>query len=67
MKKNTLLFVLVTFFLFSCNQNDKSTPEKNVKIEKRSDKNVYTNYKYTNSDNGSIIVENSLPKGGMKY
>ena len=67
MKKNTLLFILVTFCLYSCNKNSNSTPEKNVQTEKTSDKNVYTKYKYTNSDNGSIIVENSLPKGGMKY
>ena len=67
MKKNTLLLIWLTFCLFSCNQNSKSTLEKNNQSEKTSDKNVYTKYKYTNSEGGSITIENSLPKGGMKY
>ena len=67
MKKNTLLLIWLTFCLFSCNQNSKSTLEKNNQSEKKSDKNVYTKYKYTNSEGGSITIENSLPKGGMKY
>ena len=67
MKKNTLLLIWLTFCLFSCNQNSKSTLEKNNQSEKTSDKNVYTKYKYTNSKGGSITIENSLPKGGMKY
>jgi hypothetical protein len=67
MKKNTLILILVTFCLFSCNQNSKSTPEKIEQSEKTRDKNVYTKYKYTNSEGGRITIENSLPKGGMKY
>jgi len=67
MKKNTLLLIWLTFCLISCNQNSKSTLEKNNQSEKTSDKNVYTKYKYTNSEGGSITIENSLPKGGMKY
>ena len=67
MKKNTLLLIWLIFCLFSCNQNSKSTLEKNNQSEKKSDKNVYTKYKYTNSEGGSITIENSLPKGGMKY
>ena len=67
MKKNTLLLIWLTFCLFSCNQNSKSTLEKNNQSEKKSDKNVYTKYKYTNSEGGSITIENSLPKGGLKY
>jgi hypothetical protein len=67
MKKNTLLLILVTFCLFSCNQNSKSTLEKIEQSEKKSDKNVYTKYKCTNSEGGGITIENSLPKGGMKY
>ena len=67
MKKNTLLLILVTFCLFSCNQNSKSTLEKIKRSEKTRDKNVYTKYNYTHSEGGSIIIENSLPKGGMKY
>jgi len=67
MIKNTLLLIWVTFCLLSCNQNSKSTPEKIEQSKKTSDKNVYSKFKYTNSDGGNIIIENSLPKGGMKY
>ena len=67
MKKNTLLLIWLTFCLFSCNQNSKSTLEKNNQSEKTSDKNIYSKYEYTNSEGGSITIENSLPKGGMKY
>ena len=67
MKKITLLLIWLTFCLFSCNQNSKSTLEKNNQSKKTSDKNVYTTYKYLNSEGGSITIENSLPKGGMKY
>jgi hypothetical protein len=64
MKKNTLLFILAILCLFSCNQNSKSISEKK---EKNADENVYSKNEYTNSDGGNINIENSLPKGGMKY
>lgn len=66
MKKNIIL-ILVTFCLLSCNQNSKSTLVEIGQSEKTSDKNVYTKYKYTNSEGVSLTIENSLPKGGMKY
>jgi hypothetical protein len=67
MNKNIIVLILTTFCLFFCNKNSKSTPEKKEQSEKTVDKNVYSKYKYSNSDGGSITVENSLPKGGMKY
>lgn len=67
MKKNILLFVLVTFCLFSCNQKSKLSPDTIVQTKKTIGKNIYTKYRYRNSESGSVIVENSLPKGGMKH
>jgi hypothetical protein len=67
MNNNIIVLILTTFCLFFCNKNSKSTPEKKEQSEKTVDKNVYSKYKYSNSDGGSITVENSLPKGGMKY
>ena len=67
MKKNVILFILATFCLYSCNQNSKLIPEKIKQSNKIDDKNVYTEHKYINSDGGSITIQNSLPKGGMKY
>lgn len=31
------------------------------------DKAIYTKYKYTDSKGASVIIENSFPKGGMRY
>ena len=67
MKKYITLLILTIFCLFSCNQNIKSTTKKFEQSEKKNDKNVYTKSTYTNSEDGRIIIENSLPKGGMKY
>lgn len=65
MKKNIIILILVTTGLFSCNYNSKSTKIK--QSPKKIDKNIYTQYKYTDSNNGSVTIQNSLPKGGMKY
>ena len=59
--------ILATFGLFSCNQNSKSTPEKIEQTQKANDKDIYTKYKYIDSKGGSLTIQNSLPKGGMKY
>jgi hypothetical protein len=66
-KKNIILLILATFGLFSCNQNSKSTPEKIEQTQKANDKDIYTKYKYIDSKGGSLTIQNSLPKGGMKY
>jgi hypothetical protein len=67
MKKNIIILILATSGLFSCNQNNKSTPEKIEQSQKTNDKDIYTKYKYTDFKGGSITIQNSLPKGGMKY
>lgn len=67
MKQNITILILATFCLFSCNQNSKSTPEKIEQSQEINDKNIYTKQKYTDSKGGSVTVQNSLPKGGLKY
>jgi len=67
MKKNIILLILATFGLFSCNQNSKSPPEKIEQTQKTNDKDIYTKHKYIDSKGGSLTIQNSLPKGGMKY
>ncbi len=67
MKKNITLMILAIFCLSSCNQNSKSTTKKNEQSEKTIDKNIYSEYTYINPGGGKIIIQNSLPKGGMKY
>lgn len=68
MKKSIAILILVTTSLFSCKQDHKSTSDsvKNVQSKKR-DKNVYTKYLYTDSNGGSVIIQNSFPKGGIRY
>ena len=62
-----IILILATFGLFSCNQNSKSTRERIEQTQKTNDKDIYTNYKYIDSKGGSLTIQNSLPKGGMKY
>lgn len=60
--------ILATTGLFSCKRDNKSTSDsvKNVQ-SKNLDKNVYTKYIYTDSNGGSVTIENSFPKGGIRY
>jgi len=67
MKKNIIVLILALSGLFSCNQNSKSMPQKIEQSQKTNDKDIYTKYKYTDSNGGSLTIQNSLPKGGMKY
>ena len=67
MKKNIIVLILALSGLFSCNQNSKSMPQKIEQSQKINDKDIYTKYKYTDSNGGSLTIQNSLPKGGMKY
>ncbi|WP_337965725.1 hypothetical protein [uncultured Flavobacterium sp.] len=68
MKKSIAILILVTIGLFSCKQDSKSTSDsvKNAQ-SKKLDKNVYTKYVYTDSDGGSVTIQNSFPKGGIRY
>ena len=60
LKKIIIILILSTTGLFSCKQGNKSTPDYN-------DKDIYTKYEYTDSSGASLIIQNSFPKGGVKY
>ncbi len=54
---------MATTGLYSCGQGSKSTPET-VAIETY---NSVRKYEYADSMGKRLIIENGLPKGGMKY
>lgn len=72
---------LATIGLSSCKQGSKSTlgivnietldSVKNVQSKKTLtndiDKDIYTKYEYTDSNGASLIIQNSFPRGGIKY
>ena len=74
---------MATTGLFSCGQGSKSTPDtvtvdietlestEYVKSQKpltyHDEKYIDTKYEYTVSTGKSLIIQNSLPKGGLKY
>ncbi len=72
MKKRTILIIAIAV-LFSCKQGSKLTSEivdietsnsvKNV----QNDINIYTQYEYADSKGGSLIIQNGMPRGGVKY
>ena len=71
--KKTIILILAITTLYSCKQSSKSKPNtvdiktltsvKNV----QNDKDIYTKYEYIDSNGKSIIIQNSYPRGGMKY
>lgn len=75
MNKATITIILV-IVLFSCKQGNKSvdkeplnsvkTTEKNKKSINNTDKSVYSKYEY-DFKGKRLIVQNSLPKGGITY
>lgn len=71
--KKSILLIVVAAGLFSCKQGNKSTPEiisienSNSVKSTQNDKNIYTKYEYTDSNSKSVIIQNSYPRGGMKY
>ncbi|MBE0390874.1 hypothetical protein [Flavobacterium sp. PL002] len=67
MNKNILILISTALGLLSCKENSKSTSNENEEIQITDDKNIYSKYKYTDFDGGSVMIHNSLPKGGMKY
>ncbi|WP_433763813.1 hypothetical protein [Flavobacterium ginsenosidimutans] len=77
MNKITIMLVLVTMMFFSCNQTSKSTAEnigedtfelvKDQRKSAKTDKSVYTKDVYTNSKGAKLTIQNSFPKGGIKY
>ncbi|UQD56735.1 hypothetical protein [Flavobacterium sp. K5-23] len=81
MKTQTLILIMAAIGLFSCRQANKSTPDtvdaatlssvNNIQSKKTlanyNDKDVHTEYEYNDSKGKSIIIQNSFPRGGMKY
>lgn len=78
MKKNILILIIVTTGFFSCKQSNKSTPDivateisdtiKNIQNKKAfNSKDIYTEYKYIDSDGKNVIIQNGSPRGGAKY
>lgn len=72
MIKNLLLIIL-TAGLFSCNQANKSVTEnvdvKTINSEKntQNDKDIFTKYEYSDSEDKVIKIVNGYPRGGTKY
>jgi hypothetical protein len=77
MKKNVILFVLflMSVFLTFCGQNQTKSPKETIKAETKDkvtspggdEHNIHTKYEYTDSIGKRLIIQNSLPKGGIKY
>lgn len=83
MKKNLPILIVISLVFFSCGQVSKSTPDilskdketpktaditENQKSKAISnDKFIDTKYVYADVNGKQIIIENSLPKGGLKY
>ncbi|WP_289659844.1 hypothetical protein [Flavobacterium panacagri] len=78
MKKIKILLVLATITFFSCKKDIKSGLDTvdvktldSVKTIKKSnnnkDKSIYTKYEYIDSEGKNLIIQNSFPKGGVRY
>lgn len=68
-----LLLLIVTVGLLSCKQANKSVTE-NLDLEKvnsekntQNDKDIFTKYEYSDSEEKTITIENGYPRGGIKY
>ncbi|WP_166926353.1 hypothetical protein [Flavobacterium poyangense] len=81
MKKSILLLIMATTGLFSCKQGSNPTPKtedtkalnltESAQSPKTSntpkEKYIDTKYEYTDATGARLIIQNSLPKGGLKY
>jgi hypothetical protein len=77
MKKTVILFVLflMSVFLTFCGQNQTKSPKETIKAETKDkvtspggdEHNIHTKYEYADSIGKRLIIQNSLPKGGIKY
>lgn len=79
MRQSILLLILATTGFFSCRQDSTSTLDtvdiktldsiKDVHSQKplNNDKDIYTKFEYTDSKGARLIIQNSFPRGGMKY
>jgi hypothetical protein len=81
MRKSIMLLIMATTGFFSWGQGRKSLPDtvykatpdsiENVQRQKpltnHNEGSIDTKYEYRDSTGGSLIIQNSLPKGGLKY
>ena len=81
MSSTKLLLIIATVLLFSCGQGKESTSdfvtkesvESSDKLGSQNPQINYssqfidTKYEYSDSLGNNLIIENSLPKGGLKY
>lgn len=73
MKKTIALILVATLGIFSCNTGGKVAPEtvdaktSNLVEYIQNYKDLYTTYEYVDAKGGSLIVQNSFPRGGIKY
>ncbi len=74
--KKSILLILVTAGLFACKQGSKSrlginAPDTlhsaNIPSDGQNDKDIYSKYKYTDSNGKRILIQNGYPRGGIKY
>ena len=62
-------------FLSSCGQTQTNSPKENIKAETKdivtspgsNERNVHTTYEYADSIGKRLIIQNSIPRGGIKY
>ncbi|MBK9221807.1 MAG: hypothetical protein IPO16_06745 [Saprospiraceae bacterium] len=81
MKKSIIILAMATTGFFSCGQSSKSTSDtvntgtlnstENIQSQKSlanyNEKYIDTKYEYTDSIGMNLIIQNSLPRGGLKY
>ena len=78
MKKSILPFIIATAGLFSCKQSNNSKTDiietkvsdsiKNIHSKNTfNDKDIYTKYKYVDTDSKNVIIKNGFPRGGLNY
>lgn len=70
MKNKLFVLIIIAIGFISCKKDKESThdsidkPAKNIQNQNKS---VYSRYNYTDSIGMKLIIENSFPKGGMRY
>ena len=83
MIKSLTILIMVTTGIFSCGQGNKSTSvkvskeleksktvmsvESQIRTDVSNQKNVDTRYVYSDPSGHNLIIENSYPRGGLKY
>ena len=77
MKKLVKLFALFlqSVFLTSCGQSQTNSLKDNIKAETKDivtspgsdERKIHTKYEYTDSMGKRLIIQNGLPRGGLRY